>query len=220
MWNKYWPHFRSFLILTHLVAICLKAIPAPEGGMNKNDWKNPTVQAEFKTWTAHFNAIGVNIEQSELEGKLWTLAQQYMSIRKKILKPFRPYYRHFGADQNWRLFVAPHMYPSTLHLDLYIDGVWVPAYQPFSEYKWQESLIETSRFRPAIFRYSWKRYKKHYRTMGIYFAKKAAEDFPDATKLRTRWWRKLSPSPQQILDDLQPEGQWRLVNHFDLEDYR
>lgn len=218
--SKWWPHLRTLLITVHLFAICLKAIPAPEGGMNKRDWQNPTVQAELKTWTNTFNSIGIEITTPELEQHLWTLAKEYMSVRRSILKPFKKYYQHVGADQNWRLFVAPHMYPSKLNIDIYIDGKWETAYQPFSEHQWEAQLIETSRFRPTIFRYSWNRYKSHYKKMGNYFAKRAAKAFPNATKMRTRWWQQKSASPEQILTDTRPEGKWRYVYHYNLEDYR
>jgi len=220
MSNEWWSKIRSILIGIHLLAITLKAIPAPEGGMNKVDWKNPTVQSELKTWTKTLNGIGLKLTTEQLEGQLWNLAREYMSIRRQILKPFNPYYRYIGSDQNWRLFVAPHMFPSKLHIELYIDQKWVPIYQQFSEYRWNIDLIETSRFRPAIFRYSWSRYKKHYRKMGQYFAKKAASDFPEATTMRTRWWQQKSPSPEQVMSNEKPKGKWRLIYHFDLEELR
>ena len=220
MSNNWWRHCRTILITIHLIAIVLKAIPAPEGGMNKGDWKNPTVQAELATWTQTFNGLGIEITQIELEAQLWTIAKQYMSIRKGVLKPFKQYYKYFGSDQNWRLFVAPHMYPSKLNIDMFIDNEWVPVYQPFTDHRWQETLIETSRFRPAVFRYSWPRYKSHYRKMGIYFAKQAAKDFPTATKMRTRWWQQKIPSPEQVLSQNQPSGKWKLVYQYNLEEYR
>ena len=130
--------------MLHLIAIILKAIPAPEGGMNKGDWKNPTVQAELQTWTANFNAVGIDVTTVELEDNLWGLAQRYMTVRKSILRPFRPYYKYFGADQNWRLFVAPHMYPSKLHIDMLVEDEWICVYQPFSDHQWNANLIETS----------------------------------------------------------------------------
>jgi hypothetical protein len=218
--NKWWPHLRTVFISLHLLAVCLKSIPAPEGGMNKKDWKNPTVQAELTTWTNNLSGLGFEVTTSELEGLLWNLAKKYMKIRRGILKPFKLYYQHVGSDQNWRLFVAPHMYPSKLHIDMFIEDKWVPVYQPFTDYRWNEQLIETSRFRPTIFRYSWSRYKVHYRKMGVFFAKKAAKDFPEATNMRTRWWQQKSASPEQIITNTKPEGKWRLIYHFSLEEYR
>ena len=221
MLSKYWPQLRAILISLHLIAIILKAIPSPEGGMNRTDWKNPTVQAEFKEFTHKFNAIGIDISQAELEEELWILAKRYMNIRRKAVKPFRKYYRYAGADQNWQLFVAPHMYPSRLNIEILIDNEWQTIYQPFnSETRWQAHLIENSRFRPSIFRYSWHRYKKHYHTFAKYLATQAVTDFPKASRLRTRWWNARSPSPEQVLNNTQPKGKWQSYLLFDLDEIR
>ena len=91
MFREYWPQIRTILISIHLIAITLKAIPAPEGAMNRADWRNPTVQAEFKDFTQKLNRAGLNITQRELEDELWFLSKQYMKIRKGMLRPFRTY---------------------------------------------------------------------------------------------------------------------------------
>lgn len=219
--ERYWPQIRAILITFHLVAVILKAIPAPEGAMNRADWKNATVQAEFKDFTQKLNAVGIDITQKELETELWGISKKYMSARKGVLKPFKKYYRFAGADQNWRLFVAPHMYPSKLNIEILVDEEWQTVYQPFnSEMRWQAHLIENSRFRPSIFRYSWPRYKRHYHAFGEYLGKQAADDFPEAIRLRTRWWTARSPSPEQVLNNTQPEGKWKYALIFDLDEIR
>ncbi len=221
MFHEYWPQIRTILISLHLIAIILKAIPAPEGAMNRADWRNPTVQAEFKDFTQKLNRAGLNITQREVEDELWALSRQYMKIRKGMLRPFQTYYRFAGADQNWRLFVAPHMYPSKLNIEILVDEEWQTIYQPFNtNMRWQASLIENSRFRPSIFRYSWPRYKKHYHAFGEYLGKQAAIDFPEAIRLRTRWWNAKSPSPEQVLNDTQPKGKWQYSLIFDLDEIR
>jgi hypothetical protein len=42
-----WPHIRTVLVTLHLIAITLLALPAPEGGMDRQSWQNPTVQEEL-----------------------------------------------------------------------------------------------------------------------------------------------------------------------------
>jgi hypothetical protein len=221
MLNKYWPQLRAILISIHLIAIILKAIPSPEGAMNRSDWKNPTVQAEFEDFTNKLNTVGLDISQAEVEEELWVLAKKYMKVRRTAVKPFRKYYRYAGADQNWQLFVAPHMYPSRLNIEILVGDEWQTVYQPFNpETRWQAHLIENSRFRPSIFRYSWPRYKKHYHTFVKYLAGQAVNDFPTASRLRTRWWNARSPSPEQVLNNKIPEGKWQYYLLFDLDEIR
>lgn len=199
---------RAILIAFHLCAITLKACPAPEGAMAKQDWAHPTVQAEFKQWTAVLNGSGLNISQNELEEHLWSLATQITNVRNLTLSPFRKYYRYLGADQNWRLFVAPHMFPSRLEIDVQLDEEWTPIYRVFDGPKWMANLIENGRFRPSIFRYSWGRYKGQYNRFSKFMSDKAQKDYPDASAIRFRWWRYPLPSHTDILQDFELNGKY------------
>jgi hypothetical protein len=194
-----WQNIKGTVIAIHLVAIVLKALPAPEGAMAKKDWAHPTVQAEFRNWSATLQQVGIDIPPPELEKHLWFLANRVTSVRNTALKPFRPYYRYVGADQNWRLFVAPHMYPSTLEIDVLEEAEWGAVYRVHKPDQWMEHLIEQGRFRPAIFRYSWGRYKKQYNQFAMYLTERATQDFPNATQIRFRWWRYPLPSHAEIL---------------------
>ena len=60
-----WPQFRTGLITLHLIAIVLKAIPAPEGGMVKR-LAHPTVQAEIRQWSQNQESIGVDTTPKQL----------------------------------------------------------------------------------------------------------------------------------------------------------
>lgn len=203
-----WAHLRTGLITVHLIAIILKALPAPEGAMSKKDWAHPTVQAEFRHWSQNLQSIGIHTTTAELEQSLWSIAQSVTTVRNATLKPFRPYYRYVGADQNWRLFVAPHMFPSKLEIDVLTDNEWVPAYRVHKPDQWMARLIENGRFRPAIFRYSWSRYKKQYNRFAVYMSTQAGEDFPSATQIRFRWWRYPLPSHTEILNEQEIMGSY------------
>lgn len=202
------PRLRAILIALHLCAIILKACPAPEGAMAKQDWAHPTVQAEFRQWTTVLNGAGLNITQQELEEELWYLATQITTIRNATLFPFRQYYRYVGSDQNWRLFVAPHMFPSQLEIDVEINENWTPIYRVFDGPKWMAHLIENGRFRPSIFRYSWGRYNGQYNRFAQFLSTQAEQDFPDATAIRIRWWRYPLPSHTDILQQFEIQGKY------------
>ncbi len=197
---------RALLVGVHLLAIGLKALPAPEGAMAKKDWAHPTVQAEFKQWSQQLNHLGLDTKPQQLEAQLWTLATRVTGVRNQMLRPFRPYYHYFGADQNWRLFVAPHMFPSRLEIDILEDQDWKPIYRVHSEHKWMQPLIENGRFRPAIFRYSWQRYKGANNQFVLYLSKQVGIDYPNASQIRVRWWRYKLPSHTDILNDISLKG--------------
>ena len=102
----------ALLVAAHLLAITLQALPAPGGGMSRSTWKDPTVQAEFDAWRVRLNGWGWDGTTAQLEDQLWDFAKGFMERRDQVLTPFKPYYKHAGTTQAWRMFVAPHRYPA------------------------------------------------------------------------------------------------------------
>ena len=127
-----WKHLRAALVLVHVLAMVLTAIPAPVGGINRAAWKNPTAQLEFATY-ARF--LGVSPE--EFEEKLYALAMFWMGIREIYLRPFTlytPYTRVTGTDQPWRMFVGPDRFPPRFQIQFRVaDADFVTLYQERSD---------------------------------------------------------------------------------------
>jgi hypothetical protein len=204
-----WPHIRAWLVAVHVFAVVAMALPAPGGGMNRSAWKDPTVQDEFEAWRGRLAAMGVETTPEEFEERLWTVAKTFMDGRTALLAPFQPYYRNCGTLQSWRMFVAPHMYPARMWIEVQEDGVWRPVYVDRSrEYDWLSWRLGQDRFRSAIFRFSWKPYRKMLLEFADWVAIEAHRDFPDATKVRVRFWKARSPTPEEALSGRMPEGTW------------
>jgi len=215
------PHVRAAFVLFHLVALFLMAVPAPGGGMSKSAWSDPTVQGEFEAWTERLNQAGLDITQQQLEDQLWVLAKGYMERRNAVLDPIRPYYKYTGSTQSWRMFVAPHRFPARLHIELQEAGEWRPVYVArSSEHDWRGQQLDHDRMRAAIFRFSWRPYRKYYESFVEWVAREAAGDFPEATAIRTRFFKYKTRSPEQIEAGGELEGKWILERRKPLEDYR
>ncbi|MEC8422136.1 MAG: hypothetical protein VX000_00090 [Myxococcota bacterium] len=204
---------RAMFVVLHLLAVGLAAIPAPVGGMSRRAWKQPTVQGEIQAW-----ADRLGVDADALESGLWDVAVQFMGARKKVLRPFRPYYFRLGTQQSWRMFVAPHRHPSRLHIDVWEGADWRNIYiQTTPGDDWMEEVLEGDRFRSALFRYAWPQYERPYRHLARWLAKRAADDFPDATRLRTRWYRKTTPTPRQMRRGTGPEGRFHSAFVVEIE---
>ena len=207
-----WPQIRAALLLLHLVAVGLSAVPAPEGGLSRSAWKDPTVQGELKAWAENLRALGLSVSADEFEDGLWGFATAYMKGRKQVLAPFKPYYRYCGTTQAWRMFVAPHRYPARLFVEVSEreeGDDWRLVYeQDTPGADWMKDTFEDDRFRSIIFRYSWKAYRRSYKQMGDWVADRAAEDLPGVRRVRLRWYKYRTPSPQEVLRSRIPEGEF------------
>lgn len=196
---RLWPHLRALFVVLHVAAIVLVAIPAPQGGMNRKAWKQPTVQAEFAAWGDRLRGMGLSLTNDELEDHLWSFAGSYMRIRNRVLAPTRPYTTYLGTSQSWRMFVAPHRHPSRLEVAVQRGDDWEVVYlQTRPGPDWLEHILEHDRTRSVLFRYAWPAYRGRYKRFSQWLATRAAADFPDAEQVRVRWLRQRSPSPAQV----------------------
>lgn len=204
---------RAIFVAAHLVAVGLAAIPAPVGGMSRAAWKQPTVRGEIEAW-----AQRLGMQTDTLEQGLWDIAVDVMAVRRVALRPFQVYYHRLGAQQSWRMFVAPHRHPSRLHIDLWEGEDWRNVYvQTTAGEHWLEDILEGDRFRSALFRYAWPQYRGPYRHLARWVALRAQEDFPDATRVRLRWHRLATPPPGELRAGAAPEGRFHSAFVVDLD---
>lgn len=208
---RWWPHIRAALVSLHLVAIVLIAIPAPVGGMSRGSWKEPTVQAELATW-----ARILHVPPPALEDRLFSLATTYMDARSTVLRPVRPYIEATGADQPWRMFVAPHRYPARYQVQARGPGPfstaeegWQTLFEERSRAaRWRASFFAQERVRSVLFRYSWPEYSGDARRTCEWLAKQIRAENPELLETRCRFWKARSPSAAEVREGRIPEGAW------------
>ncbi len=204
-----WPQLRAVLVLLHVIAVVLGALPAPSGGMSRAAWRDPTVQDEFDAWRGKLAALGWSMSPEAFEEGLWTLGSELMAVRSRALRPFKHYYRYAGTTQSWRMFVAPHRYPARLFIDAREDGVWFNIFEEGAPGPdWRQSQLEQDRFRSALFRYSWPNYSRSYGQFSRWVAKEVAIDYPEADAVRLRWFKYKTLSPEDAGRGLEPEGEF------------
>ncbi len=194
-------HLRGLLVALHLVAITLLALPAVGEGLNRWAWQDPTVQDEFADWTARLNRWGVAVTRQEFEDHLFDAASAYESARGRALAPFGPYYEWCGTFQSWRMFAGPHRYPSRLHIDVEEAGTWRPIYvKSDPQHAWLAERLDHYRMRPFLYRLSWYRYAEFgdFDELARWVAGRAARDFPAADRVRVRFFKFRTPSPDEV----------------------
>jgi hypothetical protein len=202
-------HIRRVFVALHLVAITLMALPAPEGGMDRAAWRDPTVQDELSAWTDRLNQCHIAVTRPELEDLLWRAGVDYMNARDKVLRPFGLYYELCGTAQSWRMFVAPHRYPARLEIDIDQGGGWRPVYiERDRQHDWLGRQLDSYRFRSVIFRFEWPGYENDYQRFADWVAAKAGRDFPEAQAVRIRLFKYRTLSPDELRAGQQVEGEY------------
>ena len=196
------------LVVFHLTATTLMALPSPGSGLRRSAWADPTVQAEFAAWTKRLQALGWSGDQKQFEDHLWTVATSYTEARSSVLDPLRPYYTWSGSWQSWQMFVAPHRYPARLVIQVRMKGKsnWTTLYRPRDpDAAWRRHQWENDRMRSAVFRYSWAPYKNTWKRFARRVAFMAWRDHPDLAMVRVRYIKSRTPSPEETRDGIWPE---------------
>jgi hypothetical protein len=195
-------HLRGLLVALHLMAVTLLALPAVGEGMSRWAWKDPTVQEEFAYWTGRLNQCGVAVTQQQFEDGLYGTASAYESARGHALAPFGRYYGYCGTFQSWRMFAGPHRHPSRLHIDVEEAGDWRPVYvKSDPEHDWLAVQLDHYRMRPFVYRLSWYRHVPEFPdfdNLARWVAARAARDFPEARRVRVRFFTFRTPSPEEV----------------------
>ena len=58
-----WAHVRGALVLLHVVAVLVLALPNTGGSVaNRSSWKNPTVQGELRVWASRLSSLGIDTD--------------------------------------------------------------------------------------------------------------------------------------------------------------
>jgi hypothetical protein len=193
-----WPTIRAVLIGYHVIAVCVLGFPAPAGVMDKSAWKEPSVQNELRIWAERANSVGFSWTQDEFEQLLWDFSKTFLAGRKEVLRPFVPYAEYLGTRQDWRMFSAPHRYPSRNEIHVRIGGEWKPVFVSRSdEHTWNRFLFDHHRIRRLNFLHAWKKYGRRYKTFTHFVARKAAADFPEADQVRVRFYKYRTPTPEE-----------------------
>lgn len=207
-WARAWPHLRAGLVAAHIGAVIVLAIPEASGvPQSREAWKNPTVQAELVAWADRLTELGIDTDAPTLEDDVYEAARTWTELVTTVRAPVQPYATYLGVRQSWRMFVAPHRYPATLHVELEQDGRWQPLYDARSHaHGWRADQLDHVRVRAVLFRYGWSRYARHYQAFARWLAARAAHDFPSATRVRIQMEHFRTPTPQEARAGTIPAG--------------
>ena len=69
------PALLGAFLAFHLTAITLRALPAPDGALDRAAWSNPTVQEELEAWRLRLARFGLKMERQPFQDAVYALAE-------------------------------------------------------------------------------------------------------------------------------------------------
>ncbi|HEU4580122.1 MAG TPA: hypothetical protein VFS67_17815 [Polyangiaceae bacterium] len=180
----------------HVLAMLLLALPASGRLGERAVWESRENQLQFARWAQLASRLGIARDGPELEQRLWSLTQRYLSLRAAIIAPFELYRRLSGVGQGWRMFSNPQSHPAYVHIELRRAAHFEPIYiARSSESAWRAEQLDHHRVRKLFGSIARSTEQKLWEQFGAWAARRAARDFPDALELRIWQERRATPEP-------------------------
>ncbi len=216
------------LLILYAVLCLLFALPGGSRLVDRKVWNSPQNRAQFESWSAFLQDVGVDVSPRQLQQHLWTFTRSYVGVRQAALAKLHWLPEQLGFSQSWRMFSSPQTHPSRLWLELDQGSGYHPLYVAGSkEYAWRRDLLEHHRLRKLVGRLGRSNRHSTYRAFADWLAREVAKDFPEAISLRVSAYTWKTPTPDEVptafsldLPFARAEGKFARVKVFRLSKYR
>lgn len=198
-------HIIAAFVLWHGSAMLASALPSPGAGLNRSYWSDPTVQAEFGTWAGM-----LGVESDALQDDVFALAQRVQAAVDGVRAPFKPWLDLTHTRQSWKMFVAPHRYPTRLQLRVAgAGGQWRVVYEEDRPGAgWMAARFRNERVRASVFAWGWPAARTKWRSACAGFARDLFGEVPDVERVQCRFAKITSPSAAEVLAGEAPAEKW------------
>jgi len=207
-----WPQVRAALLLLHLFAITLMALPAPVGADRSSNYEGPQARRELAQVSDSLARVGVEASPEQIAALSIGISKKVLALRRLALAPFRPYYSLFGTRQGYRMFSGVALYGDRLHVQVEEAGQWRTLYLARDDaHDWRGPAWDSELSRSMLYRYSGKRYRERYGAITKFVAREVALDYPLATRVRISLLHGAVQSPAEARAGEWPEQRDRRV---------
>ncbi len=161
--------------------------------------RDPTVLSEAVVWSTRLRTIGIDNTPDELLAMAAQGGQRLNQFRSALLVPAGPYFRWCGTWQGWRMFVAPHRFPTRVSLEIHEGNAWRTLYREGGPENWYKEALRHERFRSVLFAVGWESYPVLRQRFTEFLANRAVAEFPEADAFRLRLVRERTRRPAEVL---------------------
>ncbi len=141
-------------------------------------------------------ASTLGVEPKAFDAFLWRWTQRYVRGRRWLTRPFLKYADYVGARQGWTMFSGPRRNSGRYEVEVEIDRTFVSVFRTQdSRATWNRRQFEHNRLRKLLAKLTTHPQLPAYNELTKWIARRAAEDFPEATrcKISLYTWPMLSP---------------------------
>jgi len=182
----------------HVAAVVVPSLPAPVFGDDRRGYESKEGQRELTRWRLALGRVGVTVTNDELAEHTLRVSRAWLAARRNCLRPFKPYKEYAGVRQSWRMFSGVNEEPDRLSVEVKVDGEWTLIFRAGEDESWNRSLLRHEFGRSMLSRYGEeRRYGSRFKQFAKFLAVRAADDFPDAERLRVTIDRVENPSPAE-----------------------
>jgi len=192
-----WPQLRAALVLLHVVAMLLLALPSTGRMKDRGRWKGQRTQRELALWSERLRSWGIDTDAPRLEARLWGMAQRYVAFRESVGRPLEPYVAVAGVVQPWGMFRSPQRRPGELQIEVDDgDGYRIVYLSRSVEHGYLADQLDHNRFRKLIGRAV--RRRPLFDALADFAIARASTDFPQARRIRVTMQRFDSLPPERV----------------------
>lgn len=192
-------HLRALFITLHVVVVLILAFPQPGAFMHEKQWRRPDVQAAFQNVSEALRAVGADLSPAEVQDIAWAGGSAWQRGRRRTVQHLQFYVKHCGVKQGWSMFANVPEKSGRLEIEVERGAVWEPVYRSQDpDLDWRGGELRQERLRGYISDFSWRRRKGTFPRFVEALGRRAAVDFPDATRLRARMRTLHFPDPATL----------------------
>lgn len=192
-----WDHVRAALVAVHVLAVVGTSLPSPEGFSAASMAKKAKFAGPIAAWADALAEVGVPPSLTQTVALRGGQALERAEDRMERL--FAPYGRYAGVKQSWRMFSASPSRTSRVEMWLEEGGAWRPIYVPLHPTaRWRAELWEDGRVRGAVKALGSDRYREWWAALARSAARRAAADFPTATRFKLQRVSLRIPAPDAL----------------------
>jgi len=192
-----WDHARTALIVLHVIAITLMAIPNPGGVLTEKNKTSMAVHQTLEPWTKLVQKLGLARNKKDAVDWLWASGKRFNGAHAMVTFAADPYVRSTGQFQQWRMFGSSPNQGGALEIHgVTAGGEYEPLFVSGGP-QWKGAVLNHHRFRKTRSKWSQRRNQRLYDQFAAWLATQD-HGYP---ALRVRMQGMRIPSPKRLRND-------------------